>query len=176
MSTHLAIMAVDAYIINSNDLYELNQKYKKHTFDHLHPYTINKKEYNDKANNGIIPSNYYLQFSGHIKEENPQEYTLFDFQTFDEVLGEEISACGAEELFQGIDFKKILSHFPIKSYKNRYKILDAPLYLIVQMDYFGSYDHYSGATEYELDVDIVGYLDSNLEKTIFDVLNLENER
>jgi hypothetical protein len=121
----------------------------------------------------MIPSEYYLQFSGHIKEENPQEYTLFDFQTFDDVLGEEISACGAEELFKDIDFKKILSHFPIKSYKNKWKSLDAPFYLIVQMDYFGSYDHYSGGTEYDLIIEIVGYLDSNLEKTIFDPLNIE---
>ena len=119
-STHLAIMAVNAYIINSNDLYELNQKYKRTMWDHLHPYTINKKEYNDAANNGIVSSDYYLQFSGFQEEENPNENTLFDFQTFDYVLGEEISAVGEEELFEGFDFKKIFSHFPILTYKNKY--------------------------------------------------------
>lgn len=173
-STHLAIMAVNAYIINTNDLYELNQKYKKNIFDHILPYTINLKEYNDKANNDIIQSDVYLQFVPKIKEENPNKYLVFDFQTFDEVLAEEISAVG-NDLFQGIDFKKILSNFSIKTFKDKGNRLDAPFYLIVQMEYFGSYDHYSGVSEYDLIIDIVGYLDGNLEKVIFDVLNIENK-
>ncbi len=172
-STHLAIMALDAYVINSNDLYELRQKYKRNTFEHLLPYTINLKEYNDAAKNNIIPSEYYLQFTGQIKEEIIQEYTLFNLSTLDEVLGEEIGCAGVEDLFQAVNFKKILSKFPIVTYTEKGVWLRAPHYLMVQMDYFSSYDHYSGATEYDLVVDIIGYLDTNLEKHIFDVLNID---
>ena len=173
-STHLAVMAVNAYIINSNDLYELNQKYKRRMWDHLHPYSINHKKYNDAANNNLIPSDYYLQFSCHIEEENPQEFTLFNFNTFDDLLNEEIGAVGVEELFQTEDFEKIMSHFPILTYKDKGKRLGAPFYLLVQMKYFGSYDYESGYTEYELETEIIGYLDGNLDKHIFNPLKLEN--
>ena len=175
-STHLAIMAVDAYIVSNKDVYEIREQYKTHPFDHLHPFTINLKELNDKAGNTIIPAEFYLQFMGIVKDENTPNHILFDLNTQDDLLHEEISNAGYEDLFEGIDFKKILDHFPIKNYKDKWKRLGAPIYLIVQMNYFSSYDHYSGATEWELETEIVGYLDGNLEKVIFDVLNLENGR
>ena len=172
-STHLAILGLHAYVINENDLYELGQKYKNNPFNHVHPYTINLKEYNDAAKNTIIPSDYYLQFSGHIKEESPRDFVVFDFSTLDELLLEEVSNSSYEDLFEHVDFKKILDKFPIVPYKDIYRRLDAPFYLIVEMNYMSSYDHFSGATEYDLFVDIIGYLDSNLDKHLFDVLNIE---
>lgn len=171
-STHLAILAVDAYVINNNELYEIGQKYKSNPFNHVHPYTINLKEYNDQAKNTIISSEYYLQFHGQILEENPMEYVLFDCSTLDDLLSEEISNARIEDLFENIDFKKILSHFPIQPYKDKFRRLDAPFYLIVELTYMKSYDHYSGGYEYDLFADIVGYLDGNLDKQLFDVLKI----
>lgn len=175
-STHLAIMAVQAYNVSNKDVYEMRERYKTHPFDQFYPYTINLKSVNDKAGNTIIPAEYYLQYMGLADNDEYPDQVLFDLSTHDDLLFEEISNVGYEDLFQGIDFKKILDHFPIVDYKDHWKRLGAPFYLIVEMNYFSSYDHYSGATEYELETDIVGYLDANLEKHIFDVLNLENGR
>ena len=171
-STHTALLSVDAYVITSKDVYEIRQQYKTHPFDHLHPYTINLKEVNDKANNGIIDAASYLQFMGMAEDDDYPNHILFDLSTYDDLLFEEISAVGHEDLFDGIDFKKILDNFSTPMYKDKWKKLGAPIYLIVEMNYMSSYDHYSGATEYDLFVDIVGYLDSNLEKVIFDPLNI----
>ena len=170
---HLAILVVEAYSINENEIYEIRQEHKRYPFEQLPPFTINLKEYNDKANNDIRYADDYLQFVGQIKDDNPNEYVLFDLATHDNVLGEEVSSVGYDDLFKGIDFKKILSNFKIEKYKDKWKTLKAPFHLIVEMEYIGGYDHYSGATEYDLDIDIIGYLDSSLEKVIFDVLNIE---
>ena len=171
-STHIALLAVDAYVITSKDVYEIRQQYKTHPFHHLHPYTINLKEVNDKADNGLIDADYYLQFMGTIEDDDYANHIFFDLNTQDDLLNEEVSNVGYKDLFDGIDFKKILDNFSIPMYKDSWKKLGAPIYLIVEMNYMSSYDHYSGATEYDLMVDIVGYLDSNLEKVIFDPLNI----
>jgi len=173
-STHLALLAVDAYIVTSKDVFEMRQIHKTHPFNQLLPYTINSKAVNDKANNGLIDASYYLQFMGTYEDDDYPNQILFDLNTQDDLLHEEVNAVGYDDLFDGIDFKKILDNFSIPMYKDRWKKLGAPIYLIVEMNYMSSYDHYSGATEYDLMVDIVGYLDSNLEKVIFDPLNINN--
>lgn len=171
--THLAILAVEAYTINTNEIYELRQEHKRHPFSKLYPYTINLRDYNDNANNNIIQAEYYLQFIGFIKEENPVDYILFDLDTHDNLLGEEISNLGVEDLFKNIDFKKILSNFKIEKYIDKWKTLRAPIYLIVEMKYIGGYDYNTGGdSEFELEINIIGYLNSNLEKVIFDVLKI----
>jgi len=164
MSKHLTILAVEGYFINENEIYDIYQDYKRNTFNQLFPYTIN----NNESKKNLIDTSCYLQFVGRFGKDNPKEYLLLNFKTNDNVLLEEISNMGYESLFEHIDFNKIISNFKFDKYKDMWKILKSPYYLIVQMEYIGGYDHYYGGYDYDLEIDIVGYLDSNLEKVIFD--------
>ena len=159
--SHLAIATVDAYTIWNKDVYQLRQKYKwrESLWKQLHPWAINN---NETANNRPIEAQYFHQFLGTI-EEDDDEYSaiLFDIKTDDEILQEEISMVGVEEAFVNVDFKKIFTNFEIIDYEFRYRRLRTPIYLIVDYSWVGE------GEDFESEIDVIGYLDNNLDKKLF---------
>jgi hypothetical protein len=167
-STHVAIMAIDAYRITDKDIHELYELYhrRENVFNHIFEFSINE---NKGGNNQPIITEYYHQFVGQvIDEDNPKEFICFDVTTNDNLLHEEICQCGVEDLFQGIDFKRMLETSYIEPYETYFKKLGRPQYFLVQIDYMGSYDYHHGGYEYDMEIDVIGYLDANYEKILFE--------
>lgn len=163
VSKQLSILSVNILKINDNDLIKLRKSYKKneYIFSYIPEWTINQMGL-------LINSNNYLQFLGHIKEENPKEYLVFDLQA-DGWLHEEISQAGAGETFNNINFKEIFEKvvYTIPEFDKKWRTIYNPLYLIVETTWITSYDDYSGGYECESENEIVGYLNSNLEKVLW---------
>lgn len=163
-STHESLMAIDAYKITDHDINDLYKKYKKHSsvFSKLFKYTFNT---NKSALNQIIIAEDHLQWIGTIIDKKPIEYTLFNIQTFDNLLEHEISMVGEEELFKEIDFKKLLNTSTICTYKDFGDKLDRPQYFIVKITYNCEGGDYIGGDYYcEMELDIIGYLNNKYDK------------
>jgi len=167
ISKHLALLAVELYEISEEFIYKLREKQheRQDVFEHLPEFTINK---NETAKNQPIRAEYYHQFVGALKPEKNEKYLYFNLATQDRLLHEEISQGGAEDLFDEIDFEKILSKFTPEPEENISKfVFPTTHYLVVEFIYTTSYDHYGGGYDCDMDVDIVGYLDHNLQRTPF---------
>jgi hypothetical protein len=163
-----SLMAVEVLEISSKYIYELRmlRKRDEEIFDILPEFTINT---NEGAGNQIITAKYYHQFVGSSEEEEKAKYLYFRLLPIDNQLEYEVSQCGAEEFFKGLDFKKILSIFvPETDEDMKRYLIPRTHYLIVESTYTTSVDYFGGGSETELEVDIIGYLNSNLESIYFD--------
>jgi hypothetical protein len=71
-------------------------------------------------------------------------------------------------LFKEFDFVKILSNFTPQNERDfeKHAFLHTH-YLIVEIQYNTVYDNYCGATEGEMEIDITGYLNDNLQPIFF---------
>jgi hypothetical protein len=162
-SIYRCLLAVNLYELSENYIYELKESRKNpNNIDDILPeYTINT---NEGQHNQPINAPYFLQFVGNFKVDNPKKYPLFNLKTLDNLLSEEISNVGAEDLFNEFDFKKLLSVFKpqtdddMKRYSMPYTY-----YLVVELTYETIQDYYSGGWECEISVDIVGYLDDKMQ-------------
>jgi len=158
---HLAIASVDAYTIWNNNIYELYEKYhrRESVWKQLHPWAINK---NETANGRPITAEYYHQFMGNFEQDiDEHSAILFDITTADEILQEEINQIGVEEAYANVDFEKIFANFEIIDYEFRYRRLRSPIYLIVEYSWDGD------GEDFEANIDVIGYLDKNLEKVLW---------
>lgn len=170
ISKHLALLAVELYEISEKFIYELREKQhqSQDVFDYLPEYTINK---NEKVNNQPIPARYYHQFVGSLEpQDDGEKYLYFRVMSPDTLLDHEISEAGFEDLFDGVDFEKLLSVFPAEPQENLTKfVFPTTHYLVVELVYITSYDHYSGGYDCDMEIDIVGYLDHGLQRQPFEV-------
>ncbi len=175
-STLRALLGVNLYEISENYIYGLRQAHKnpEKVFDYLPKYTLNR---NENANNRPVLADWYLQFAGHIK--NPdhsknEKYLFFDVETLDRTMSEEIAESGLEDLYKDFDFKKILSHFIPHTEDDLSKfVFPKTEYLIAQITFDVSYDYYSGGYDCDVEHDIIGYLNGNLEPVYFEKPNTE---
>lgn len=163
------LLSVKLFEVSNNFIYNLSKDKKRHdrVWDLLPKYTINT---NKDANNSPVIADWYLQFVGtHEDEIDNKKYLLFDLDTQDEILNEEISQGGIEDLFKDFDFKKLLSVFkphPETDITN----FNFPKtnYIVVELEYInGGYEYY----ETEMNIYIKGYLDDNMMFTHYDLLD-----
>ena len=104
------LLAVELCEISSNYIYDLRESRKNYSeiFSSLPEFTLGR-------NNHIVRAEFYHQYIGFEKLDEPKKYLYFNLSTQDNILFEEMSSCGAEALFKDIDFKKVLSVFePLK--------------------------------------------------------------
>lgn len=169
-SKHLALLAIELYSISEKFIYELREQQhdSQDVFDHLPMYTINK---NRTANGEPIEARYYHQFVGTLKPTGDgEEYLFFNLNTQDSVLFEEINGSGIDDLFQGFDFEELLKNFTPNPETNITGfVIPKTHYLLVELTYITSQDHYSGGYDCDMEIDIVGYLDHNLQRQPFEV-------
>ena len=87
--------------------------------------------------------------------------------TADALLQEEIDNDGID-LFKNFNFKHLFRFFkpePEENFRNfRIPITN---YLVVELTYIVSYDHYSGGYDCEMEIDVVGFLNSMLQIQYF---------
>jgi len=108
-----------------------------------------------------------LQFVGVFKPENYEanvKYLLFDINTLDQLLDYEMSNSGVDDLFKECDFKKYLSVFnPLTDDDMKHMTIPLTNYLVVEITYTTSQDYYSGGWECESEIEVIGYLDSQMQ-------------
>jgi len=171
-------MAVEVFEISNKYIFELRESHKSsdEVFDILPEFTLNTNEKSDDKTGRErffeqyqpITARYFHQFVGSFEHEEPQKYLYFNLESIDHQLDYEMSQCGKEEFFKGFDFKKILSIFvPDTDEDIKNHVFPRTHYLIVELIYTREYDNYSGGWESEMDVDITGYLNANLEAVYF---------
>jgi len=164
------LMGITLYEISEDFIYNLRQKHKnpENIFNFLPEYTINT---NKEANNQPIKAEYFHQYLGHVLDPshgNGEKYLYFNVETLDRNLLEEFSNAGVDELFDEFNFKKILSYFKSNTEDDLSKfVFPTTNYLIVEIIYGTSYDYYSGGFDCDVYYDIIGYLNNNLELTLF---------
>lgn len=159
------LLGVEYYHISENYIAGIREKRydREKIFQLLPDFTINSNDYNQP-----ILAEYFHQFIGWEKSENPKIFIYFNLKTIDNILQEDIDNAGIEELFKEYDFKEILSVFkPHTDDDIKHLVLPSINYLIIEETYIGGYDYYYGGYEYDIETKIVGYLDSNLNKKYF---------
>lgn len=162
------LLSVKLFEVSNNFIYNLSKDKPRHdkVWDLLPKYTINN---NDGANNRPVIADWYLQFVGTHEDINNKKYLLFDLDTQDEILNEDIAQAGIEDLFKDFDFNKLLSVFKPQPETDITNFnFPKTNYIVVELNYLtGGFDYY----ETELVVNIKGYLDDNMMFTHYDLLD-----
>lgn len=108
-------------------------------------------------NGEITQTENYLQFVS----EGEEKYLLFNYFTADSILDEEIQNCGLEDLLKNIDLRPYVSEFKnLIKYEDYGKALSTSNYLVIDLIYTGG--SYYEPYDYDMDVEVVGVLDSKL--------------
>jgi hypothetical protein len=166
------LLGVKLYEISEKFMYDLRQKHKnpEEVFKFLPRYTVNT---NKEACNFPVIAEHYHQFVGHFNNPNhkdDEKYLYFDLETLDRNLEVEIDDSGIE-IFRDFDFKKVFTQagfIPHTEDDLSKFVFPTTNYLIVEVTYDTSYDYYSGGYDCEVEEDIVGYLDGNLQSVYFE--------
>lgn len=152
------LMSVELHEISENFIAELWKVHKNHeeVFDHLPEYCL-------RDDGKLTKAKYFLQFVGQSQDkvEEPQKFLFINIYPVDHQLDYEFGESGVEDLFQDINFRALLAKTPFKfePEENISKfVFPTTNIMIVELCYITSYDYYSGANEYEMEVDIVGFL------------------
>jgi len=169
ITRHTALVGVELFEVSNNFMYKLSQNRPMpyQIFNVLPKYTINT---NKDGLNRIILAEEYLQFVGSFVSDigNPK-YLMFNFNTLDSLLNEEMSQAGIEDLFKEFDFKQVLSHFtPQKEEDLEQFVFPHVNYLVVELQYDGGFDH-EGIYDCDMHVEITGYLNDIMELVKFNL-------
>jgi hypothetical protein len=163
---HVAILSIDRlYKISGNQLHGFMKKYPNvnHGFKRLPALTYST---NDGGKHKLRYAEDYLYYVAY--ENNEKEYLFFDLSTTDGLLNEEISNSGIEDLFEGVNWKNILSVFEPESFDRLNKgYFPKAKYLIAELKYEMSKDWEYGWECDGVYGDIIGYLDEDLDKHYF---------
>ena len=106
----------------------------------------------------INPTEDYHQWTGLMDHPEETIFYLFDINPVDEILKEEISNVGVEQLFEGYDWKRLFESIPIN--EPPHKTLNIPFNVHVVVDI--AYEN-MGDDEFELIVEVLGYLDGRMD-------------
>lgn len=168
------LLGIDLFEISNKYINELRLAHKNdfEVFDMLPTYTINLNE--NAFNRPILAENYH-QFIGLEGDDDKKvKHLYFNVTTIDRQLKEEISNASVEDLFIDFDFKEILSKFtPLNDDDLKNYVFPPINYLVIEITYITIQDYISGGWESEMELDIIGYLDNNLQIKMFDEIKKE---
>jgi len=163
MTKQLAIGSIELFKISESYLHELRNKQKpnQNIFNYLPKYSINK-DYGH-----IVIAEHYHQFTGMGNISN-EDFWFLNFDTTDSFLKEELHECGVEDMFK-FDFRDILNNLNFNT-ENDLKCFVIPEThnLIVEINTSGGYNSIDGYVEFDVEYDIIGYFDKDMNKIIFD--------
>ena len=146
------LLTIIPYMITSNEIYHISEMFKNrprgYIFKQLPEFSINK----DYGN--ILYTENYHQFTGMIPDENDVFY-MFNLINNGDLLSEEISNCGLEDLIENYDWRPLFNKIPTNSFKK----LCVPfnVHIIIELNYIGDYE------DVETEIKVLGYLDNNLD-------------
>ena len=155
-------MTISVISLTGNLIGEIKkaQYSERHTSNWLPPYCLRKD------NNTIDSTENYLQFI----ESGDDVYFLFDVDNTEQPLAEEFNEFDFDFLHGDYSIIKTLP-----SVRKIEKVMDLWSYglsdhLVFEVEYSSYYDDYSGGTEHDVHIGLVGYLDQD-KKLIY----LENQ-
>lgn len=147
------LLNVIVYEFTGDEIGKLKEKY------------INKNRFYEE----VLPP-YCLNSGGSIErsadwfqwiDRGEDKYILFDAQTTDRLLADEISNGGLEQIFDDIKLKSIFESFQKCGFEdfNRSTLLSQ--YLVIELRYL---THFNGEyTDYSMESSLLGFLDYNLK-------------
>ncbi len=163
-----ALLGIELFEISNNFIFKLRESRPdpEWVFEMLPKYTVNT---NPGQHHQPMLAEYYMQFIGTVKSESYNtKFLCFNVIPIDATLKEEIDNAGVEDLFKSFDFKKILSNFIPQCEDDISNFVFPHMnYLVVEMTYDVTYDHYSGGYDCEMELNIIGYLNNDLEQIKF---------
>jgi len=169
ITTHIALVGVELFNVSNNFIYKISQcrPMPYQIFKVLPKYTINT---NEGGLNKIILAEEFLQFVGTFESDKMNtKYLMFNFNTLDSLLNEEMNQAGIEDLFKDYDFKQVLSHFvPQEEEDLEQFVFPHVNYLVVELRYDGGFDH-EGIYDCDMHVEITGFLKGNMELEKFNL-------
>ncbi len=144
----IGIQVCKATGIEIGELRKLNKGYEN---DFIPKYVLSE-------DGKIKNSEHYLCYS----EFDETEFTLFDVVYSDSFIGNMISDCGIEEIFEKYDLNKILCNFNFihTSLENWNRSIPPTERIVVDVIYSSNFN--GETTEYDSEVELVGYLDEEL--------------
>ena len=169
ITRHIALVGIELFDVSNNFIYKLSQNRPMpyQIFNVLPKYTINT---NKGGLNRIMLAEEFLQFVGMFEtdRDNPK-YLMFNVNTLESLLNEEMNQAGIEDLFKDYDFKEVLSHFaPQKEEDLEQFVFPHVNYLVVELQYDGGFDH-EGIYDCDMHVEITGYLNDIMELEEFNL-------
>lgn len=152
-STHRGLVGINVVKVTAEDITEL------HKDNPIGFRTIQKflPEWVLTDHKNIQHSGYYLQFVGEGFE--GREFICFDVQFSDDLLQEEMSTIGTDDFLEGAyELIKSIEPIPFKDYN---RSLGNTKYLLVELQYTGGYDWYSGGYDCDVEYNWIKVLNLN---------------
>jgi len=169
MSKYLTLLGVELYELTNTYIYELREKRHngESVFNELPEYTFNRN-----TNTGLICyAREHHQFVGSMKPDKEEKYLYFNLSTIDSILDYEIGEMGYEDLFDGINLEKFLDVFKPHTVNDHQKrVMPHTHYLIISVGCYGS------GEDFDVEYDIEGYLDHNLQRQTFEPVSEDGQK
>lgn len=143
------LLAVEVFRMTGDQLYNLKEKYlnQNHFYNDILPqYCLSEQ--------GFIKNSEHLHW---FSKNDKTNYTLFNAQTADSLLGSEIQNIGLEDLLEEQDVRQIFSKIEGISYEDFFTRLRPANYLVIQIDYWGYGEDFESAAS------AIGYMLNDLE-------------
>ena len=168
MTTVRTLIQVIPYEFTGEEIAKINQanRTERHTDQILPEYFFSD------SGLSMIGSDwcYYYYDSPEIldDQQKKENVILFDLHPVSSEMQHEFSDMGAEWIINDCgnsdDFRKIVGSLPKNNFDN-FARTACPIehFIVFDITYTKSYDHYSGGWEYETEIEIVGHLDSKMQ-------------
>lgn len=153
MNIQKCLLAVDVYEFTGDDIGKLRKVYNhdRYLTSILPKYTFNK-EYGN-----IVDADGYLQFI----DEGDERFILFNLETLDPLLKEEISNSGLDSLLKESNIRSYIEKMNIKNAEQFQRSLTSLEYLIIEIEYTGGGSYFGYADDFDVHVGVVGALVGN---------------
>ena len=149
--THRGIIAIELYKLTLEDIVKLKS-----------PGGRGIPEYCLQDNGYIIDAHYFNQFidvdSVNAFSEKEDRY-FFNLFAMDNLIHNEMNDCGVDSFFNKIDMIPVFKNLTTMKIDNNTFYIPTSQYIVIELEYksYGYPDY-----DYDMDVNIIGYLDKNL--------------
>ena len=152
------ILSIIPYGLTVHNFYELRKpimdKPTRHFFNSLPEWCVR-----GEVKGGIIDyTENYHQWTGLMDHPDQGIFYLFDIFPVDEILKEEISQVGFEQLFEGYNWKPLFEKIPVNPPPHKTLTIPFNIHVVVELTYENM-----GDNEFELIVEVLGYLDGHMD-------------
>jgi len=164
MSTK-TLLEVTVYEFTGAELSHLNglNLAERHTDSILPEYCL----LDDRIDDTEYICQFYVESESLSNSDKVEKIIMFDMRPISNLLSEEFSALGGMELINDYCFKEfhkiVTEHCHKIIYEEFNRTIPIENYMVIDINYTKSYDSYSGAFEYDMEIELIGYLDCNME-------------
>jgi len=143
-SSHHSLLGLKLFTFTGQELLDLDLDYGiEYVFDEDHQVKLIEDYYDTIEKNDL-----------------DKKYICFEVSTTERILSIDIAELGYIEFFSYLDFK-FIKNFETNTYGSQE--FNHDIFLVVNVYYSSFYDHYSGCDEYDIEMNIVGYLNAEKE-------------